>query len=400
MKILHLNAEKFGNFLSPSFIIFLTILIDMTGFGIIIPLLPFYVETFQAGSTALGILVTSFAAMQFISSPILGRLSDSLGRRPIILFSILTSVMSFIIFAFANSYLMLLISRIVAGLATEVGVAQAYISDITTEKNRAMAMGRIGAAHGAGMIFGPALGAFLGIYGFSVAGFVAAAFAFVNLIFAFLFLPETKTPKEWEDKPKNELGRLESLISTFSKPDIGLVLVISFVMSLAFSSLPVIVPLLAMNFFGVSSSDLSIFFVYAGLIQIIFQGFLLSRISSRIIDSKMIPLGSSLMAIGIFVMGISPNFLIFVILSTFMILGASILGASIPSFVSKRIKANERGSILGITRSVMSMAMIAGPTIGGFIFEMAGVVAPFFFSSIMLLLGTFIGMKIMFSIES
>ena len=120
--------------LSPIFVIVMTLFIDATGFGIIIPLLPFYAETFQAGSAALGILIASFSLMQFIFSPILGRISDNVGRKPVLIISILTSVASFLLFAIANSYFILLLSRIVAGLATETAVAQAYIADITSKK--------------------------------------------------------------------------------------------------------------------------------------------------------------------------------------------------------------------------------------------------------------------------
>ena len=143
--MISLIPEKTRRF-SPILVLMMTVFIDVTGFGIVFPLLPFYAALFQAGSVALGFIVASFALMQFISSPILGRTSDKLGRRPVLLFSILTSVASFLLFALANSFLMLLLSRIVAGLATEVSVAQAYISDVTTEGERTRGMGKIGEA--------------------------------------------------------------------------------------------------------------------------------------------------------------------------------------------------------------------------------------------------------------
>lgn len=384
--------------LSPKFVIFLTIFIDMTGFGIIIPLLPYYLDVFLVGEAALGILVTSFAAMQFISSPILGRLSDKYGRRPVILFSILTSVGSFIIFAFANSFIMLLSSRIIAGLATEISVAQAYITDITDEKDRTKTMGRIGAANGVGMLIGPFIGGLLFVYGgFFAAGITASALALINLLFALLFLPETHIPSEWKKQPEIKLGRVERLFSAFSKPGLRIVLFISFLMAFAFSAFPVIVPLLTKTVFGIGPLELAYFFFFAGLIQIIFQGFLIGKISNRLKEKKMIPLGSTLMAIGILSMGLSPNFAIFLIVATLMISGASIIGAAVPSFISKRIAMDERGSILGIAQSVQSTALIIGPTISGLIFERAGVVAPYVVSSIILVIATIFGIKIALS---
>ena len=175
--------------ISPSFVIFMTTFIDMIGFGMIIPILPFHPESLGAGALALGILIGSFSLMQFIFSPLLGRLSDKMGRRPVILLFIFVSAISFVLFALASSFPLLLLSRITAGMVTESAVAQAYISDITIEKERAKGMGKVGAAHGAGFIIGPAIGGFLSVYGLATLGFAAAALTLVNLLFAFFSCP-------------------------------------------------------------------------------------------------------------------------------------------------------------------------------------------------------------------
>ena len=153
--------------LSPILVLVITVFIDMTGYGIIIPLLPFYVDTFQAGPTALGVLIASFAIMQFFFSPLVGNASDKYGRKPVLLLSLIISFISFTLFSFANSYLILLLSRIIAGIATERAVAQAYIADVTDKKTRAKQLGKIGAAIGAGFIFGPAIGGALSVFGLS-----------------------------------------------------------------------------------------------------------------------------------------------------------------------------------------------------------------------------------------
>ena len=317
-------SNKFRLNLSPTLLILMTIFIDITGFGIVLPLLPFFVNTFQAGSTALGVLVASFALMQFIFSPILGRLSDSFGRRPVLLLSILTSVVSFFLFALAKSYFVLLLSRIIAGLATEIGVAQAYITDVTSEKERTKWMGRMGAAQGAGFIIGPALGGFLSVYGFSAAGFAAAALALLNLIFALFFLPESKTPQKDVEKSKASISRLRGIISIFSKPMMSSLLAILFIMGLAFAAFPVIMPLLAISVFGLSSSTMSFFFIYIGLVQIVFQGFIVGKLASRIGDEKLIPLGAILMTVGVFFMAVFPIYHIFIVLTTIMMVGIGI----------------------------------------------------------------------------
>ncbi|MCW3987111.1 MAG: MFS transporter [Candidatus Bathyarchaeota archaeon] len=376
----------------------MTIFIDITGFGIVLPLLPFFVNTFQAGSTALGVLVASFALMQFIFSPILGRLSDSFGRRPVLLLSILTSVVSFFLFALANSYFVLLLSRIIAGLATEIGVAQAYITDVTSEKERTKWMGRMGAAQGAGFIIGPALGGFLSVYGFSAAGFAAAALALLNLIFAFFFLPESKTPQK-DVESKASISRFRGIISIFSKPMMSSLLAILFIMGLAFAAFPVIMPLLAISVFGLSSSTMSFFFIYIGLVQIVFQGFIVGKLASRIGDEKLIPLGAILMTVGVFFMAVFPIYHIFIVLTTIMMIGIGILGTAIPSVISKRTSQSERGSTFGVTQSISSIARIPGPLIGGFLFEYVGFGAPFFLSAFMLAIAAILGIRLILKKE-
>jgi DHA1 family tetracycline resistance protein-like MFS transporter len=389
-----LISNKINQHFSPTLLILMTIFIDITGFGIILPLLPFYVDAFQAGSTALGVLVTSFALMQFIFSPILGRLSDHYGRRPVLLLSILTSVMSFLLFALANSFFMLLLSRIIAGLATEIGVAQAYISDVTSEKERTKWMGRMGAAHGAGFIIGPALGGFLSTYGFPAAGFTAAAIALLNLVFAFFFLPESKTTIKDEEESEASSSRFSGIISALSKPMMSSLLAIQFIMSLAFAAFPVIMPLLAISQFGLSSSTMSFFFIYVGLIQIVFQGFIVGKLASKLGDEKLIPLGSLLMTVGILFMAVYPIYYIFIALTTIMMIGIGILGTAIPSVISKNTSKSEQGGTLGVTQSVSSIARIPGPLLGGFVFEFAGLGAPFFLSAFMLAIATILGVRI------
>ena len=382
--------------LSPFLVIGMTIFIDVTGFGIILPLLPYYAVAFQAGSTALGVLVASFALMQFIFSPVLGRLSDRIGRRPVLLLSILTSVASFLLFALANSFIMLLLSRMVAGMATEVGVAQAYIADITEKKRRTTGMGRVGAAHGAGFIIGPALGGFLSNYGFSAAGFAAAALALVNLGFAFFFLPEPRVNRDREGYTGKGLSFTQGLAKALSRPFMGSLLVILFIMRLAFSAFPVVMPLLAMSLFGLGSSDMSFFFVYIGLVQIVFQGFIVGRLSTTLGEGKLIAAGSVLMTLSVFLMAFFPNFAIFLILSTIMVSGTGMLGTAVPSLISKETPPEEQGGVLGVTQSISSTAGIPGPLIGGSVYEYAGLAAPFLLSAALLGIASFLGIRISF----
>ena len=177
--------------------IFLVVLVDMLGFSLILPLLPYYAETFGATPTIVGLLVASYAAAQMIGAPLLGRFSDRFGRRPVLLISIFGTFVGFILLGVGGSLLILFISRMLDGLTGgNITVAQAYITDVTDEKNRAKGLGMIGAAFGLGFILGPAAGGLLSTYGYAVPSFVAAALALINLVAVFFFLPESLTAEK------------------------------------------------------------------------------------------------------------------------------------------------------------------------------------------------------------
>jgi DHA1 family tetracycline resistance protein-like MFS transporter len=391
------RPTRFG--MSPVFVIVMTLFIDATGFGIIIPLLPFFAETLQAGSAALGILVASFSLMQFIFSPILGRISDNLGRKPVLVISILTSATSFLLFAIANSFFLLLLSRIVAGLATETAVAQAYVADITSKKERASGIGKVGAAHGAGFIIGPAMGGLLSIYGFSAPGFAAVLLTLVNLLFVLFFLPEShkKEGSKLRLSASSTSGLFHKTLAVFEKPLIGAVLIIFFIVFLSFSAIPVIMPLLGVAFFGFGSVEMSYFFMYIGAVQIVLQGAVIGRLTGKFGEEKLIAFAPLLMMWGIFLMPLIPNIAVFMLSLTMIASGSGTMRTVVPSFISKVTSANEQGGTMGVANSVASIATVPGPIIGGFLFEFAGIAAPFFASAAMLIAAFGLGCRVFHS---
>ena len=386
---MELNARS--KFLSPIFIIVLTVFIDITGYGIIIPLLPYYANEFQAGPTALGVLIASFALMQFFFSPILGKISDNKGRKPILLLSLFFSFIGFTIFSLANSFLMLLLSRIIAGLATERAVAQAYIADVTDKNSRTKEMGKIGAALGAGFIIGPAMGGILSTYGFSTAGYAAMILTVINILFVLTFLPE---PKVENKQNLNKIGFLNELKNSLEKPFFTSTLLILFIITFAFSTIPVIVPLLGIDFFNFDSLQLSYVFIYIGLVQIIMQGFLINTLSKKFGDQKLITLGPILMALGTFLMPSIQNVIVFFLANSLLASGFGLINTSIPAFISKKISPTEQGSMLGIASSVSSIANIPGPLIIGLIYDFAGPFISFFISTVLLATAAIIGLKV------
>jgi len=379
--------------ISPSFVIFMTMFIDMIGYGMVIPVLPFHPETAGSGALSLGLLVGSFSLMQFVFSPVLGWLSDKTGRRPVILFSIFTSALSFLLFAVADSFIVLLLSRIAAGMATEAAVAQAYISDITTEKDRAKGMGRVGAANGAGFIIGPALGGLLSMYGLSALGYAAAVLTGVNFFFAFFFLPESNG-RTAQNQQKASDGYWRRLAQALTSPLIGVVLVILFLTVFAFSTMPVIVPLLGISYFGFTELEMSYFFMYIGVVQIVLQGVLIGKLAKRHGEENLTVLASLLIALGMFIMPLFPNIVAFFAALTMTSSGFGILNTVLPSYLSKRTAADEQGGMMGVAQSVGSIARIPGPLVAGFVADLAGLHAAFLLGSAIVLVAFILGLKV------
>jgi multidrug resistance protein len=381
---------------SSTFVIVMTLFIDAIGFGIIIPLLPFYTQTLQAGSAALGVLVASFALMQFFFSPVLGRLSDKVGRRPVLLISILVSTLSYVIFGFADSFLLLLLSRVIAGIATETAVAQAYIADITSAKDRASGIGKVTAAHGAGFIIGPAIGGILIVYGFWAPGFAAAFLTLINLLFVLFFLPESNRNNRLSKaiEPTSKNSSTNKMWDALKKPVISSVLVIHFIVFLAFAAIPVIVPLLGISYFALGATEMAYIFIYIGVVQILLQSVIIGRLARKFGEETLIVIGPLLMIVGIFLMPLVPNILVFLASITMLASGSGIMRTVVPSFLSRLTAADEQGGILGVASSILSIATVPGPLIGGFLFEVAGATTAFFASSAILAVGLVFGFRV------
>ena len=204
--------------------LFLIVFIDLLGFSLILPLLPFYAETFGATPFQIGLLVAAYAAAQLVGAPLLGRLSDRFGRRPVLLISLIGTFIGFLILGFASSLWMLFASRLLDGFTGgNISVAQAYITDITDEKDRAKGLGLLGAAFGVGFIIGPAVGGILSVYGFAVPAFVAAGLSLISILGVIFFLPESLTAEaraRLEKKAKQEFS-LGNLWAAINRPRVG-----------------------------------------------------------------------------------------------------------------------------------------------------------------------------------
>lgn len=371
---------------SPVLLIEVMIFFDITGYGIVIPLLPFYANYFQAGSTALGLLFASSSLVQFVFAPMLGKVSDGLGRKPILLLSTLFSASSFILFSLANSFLFLLVSRVVSGVASETVMAEAYIADISGEEERTARIGRIGAANGVGFVVGPLISSFLSVYGFAVPGFAAAALAFLNFLFVLFFLPESRD-RDARGNVQFKVGEgaayLRRFFQPFLRPLVGTALAVSFLATMAFAALPVILPLLAIAYYGFNAVEMSYTFIFLGVVQIVVQGFFIKKLTKSFGEERLITFGPLSMLLGI-LLPLIPSIAVFLASIVFLALGSGIIQTVVPGLISKKSPLTEQGEMLGAAQSVSSIAFVPGPLIGGLAYELAGTASPFILSAAML----------------
>src|SRR5256714_249506 len=287
---------------SPLLVIFIMVFIDLVGFGIVIPVLPFYVEgtKFNAGPHMVGLLFTSYSVMQLLFTPILGRLSDKYGRRPILLISLLGTSLGFLVLGFATTLWMLFAGRIIDGISGgNISTAQAYIADITTPENRAKGMGLIGAAFGLGFTFGPAIGGVLSKWGISVPFIFAGCMALANAVLLYFTLPETVTP-DHPARASAATGRWSQLINALKQRRLTFVLVIYFLFVVAFSIMTTSFALFTMYRFGYNASNNGYLFMYVGILGVIIQGGLIGRLVKAFGELPLVLIGALLFAASLF----------------------------------------------------------------------------------------------------
>ncbi|HEY8560220.1 MAG TPA: MFS transporter [Pyrinomonadaceae bacterium] len=361
--------EKF--FTKPLLIIFLTVFIDLVGFGIVIPALPYYVESeaFRATPFEIGILFASYSLMQFIFSPILGGLSDKYGRRPILFFSILGSAVGYLFIGFAGALWMVFVGRIVAGVTGgNISTAQAYIADVTTKENRAKGMGLFGAMFGLGFVFGPAIGGILTRYGIHIPFLFAAVLSFVNAVLVYFFLPESVDKNSY--KPSNaRRNRLVELFESLRDARFGTLNAIYFFLVTSFSIMTYAFVLYTIERFGYTAEQNGYLFMFIGVLAIIFQGGLFARLVHRFGENALMIVGCLVMAASLFAIPyIGPaagGLLALLVATAFLAIGNSMASPAATSLVSKISDEAGQGKALGVMQSGASLARAIGPALGG-----------------------------------
>jgi DHA1 family tetracycline resistance protein-like MFS transporter len=361
------------------FSVILVVFIDLLGFSLILPLLPYFAKTFQANSFTTGILVASYAAAQLIGAPLLGRLSDRFGRRPVLLVSVFGTFLGFLLLGFANALWMLFVSRIIDGLTGgNLSIAQAYITDVTDAKSRSQGLGLIGAAFGVGFIIGPVAGGLLSQWGYAVPAFTAAALSLANFILIYAWLPESLTAemrasRASVSRPAVTLG---ALLAALKRPFSGSLLITRFFFGLAFAILQTIFSLYALLKFNLNARDTGFVLAYVGVLSVFTQAFLVGRLSNKVRDDVLIVTCVGVMALTLLGWGLAPTLPLLLLIMAPNAMAGGMLNTLLSSTLTKVVEAHEVGGILGLSASIESATRIIAPTLGGFLLQQVGTWAP------------------------
>jgi len=364
----------------PLLIIFLTIFVNLIGFGIIIPLLPFYAQTFGASPVVIGLLFAIFSLCQLIAAPALGDLSDRQGRRPVLIFSLLGTVVSFVMLALAQTLTMLFLARIVDGLSGgNISTARAYVADVTEPKDRARAYGLIGAAFGLGFILGPALSGVLSRVSYTAPIWAAAALTLVATAMAWLWLPETV--HRAQAGTGNPFRYLPELLR---RPLLRRVLVIDFVYWFAFAIFQTTFALFAAIRFGFDAPKTGYFFAAFGVLGAVVQGGFIRPVVRRLGDRSTFMLGLSFAAVGLVAAALTHSVAMFAVTLVPLALGIGFGHPTVSSMVSRAGRGDEQGRVQGAASAVESLGRTLGPVWGNASLQHFGEGTPYLSAAVFL----------------
>lgn len=365
-------------------ILFLTIFIDLLGFGLIIPALPFYAESFGASFITIGLLSASYSLMHFLFSPLWGRLSDRIGRRPVMLVGLAGSALAFLMFGLSSTLVMLFAARILAGILSSATLptAQAYIADTTSLEDRAKGMGLIGAAFGMGFIFGPALGGILTKYGYGVPALVAAGLSTINFVWALWKLPETLTNKS--DESQRKMLSPDALKLIFSTPALAVLIGIFFVQVYAFSQMEATFALFSEHRLDLNAEHVGWILAEVGIISAIIQGGLMGKLVRVYGEAPLARTGLGLMAIGLVVIGFVSTTPQMIAAVPLLAIGSALMNPTINSLISKSAPPDKQGLTMGTAQSLGALARVFGPPSGTGLFQLFGPSAPYFVGGLLI----------------
>ncbi|MCF3630593.1 MFS transporter [Thalassospiraceae bacterium LMO-SO8] len=359
--------------------IFLIVVVDLIGFGIIIPLLPFYGEHFQADPQTVGLLMATYSLAQFISAPLWGRLSDHAGRRPVLLLSLAGAAAAYVWLAFADALWMLFMARTLGGLmAGNISAAFAYMADITTKENRAKGMGMIGAAFGIGFILGPAIGGILAGPDPLTADYRSPALAAAGLSLLALLLGLVKLPESLSAEVRARAAamprrrRLAQFADALRLPGVGLLMLLGFLATFVFAGLETTFAMWSRRAFDWGPEQNGWLFAYVGLLSAAVQGGLMGRLAKRFGERALLIQGAVALALGIGAIPFCTEVWHLLAAMAVAAYGFSVINPAYNSLISQQVPDTDQGGVMGVTRSVTTLARVLGPAWAGLLFAQIG----------------------------
>ena len=403
---------------SPLFILLLTVLLDLIGFGIVLPLLPTYAKDLGANPFMIGLIAAIFSIMQFIFSPLWGKLSDKIGRRPVMLISIFITAVSYLVFAQAATIPLLIFARGLSGIGSaNIAAAQAYITDVTDSKSRSGAMGMIGAAFGIGFIIGPLVGGVLKHnYGIQTVGYVSAALITLDFILAIFLLPESNKnaqkiafsflkKKSDNNEPRRSvflfLGQKtreygEGLALVFSSRPLALLMIANYIYTFAIVNTQIASILLWKEYFMATDEQIGYLFAYVGVWSVVVQGGLIRTLIKQLGEHKLFLWGHIFTFVGVFFVPFAPKSELFTVglfILFFFAVGTSLVAPINLSMISLYSYKQKQGQILGLSQSVNSFARIMGPFSGSILYGM-NFHAPYIVAGALTIVGAIIALSL------
>jgi multidrug resistance protein len=382
---------------SPLYFMALTIFIDFVGFGIVLPLLPFWAERLGAGAVGVGLILTIYALAQFIFTPVLGILSDRYGRRPIIFASLLIEALSLALSALAGSLAILVVARLIGGLgASNIGSAQAVVADVTPVERRARGMGLMGAAIGLGFVFGPALGGILAPLGPAVPFWVAMLVALANALLVLRFLPETRRRETaCATVPFTNRGMGGVLAGwrwVLRNPVVARLVVINLLFTVAFTAMEAVFPLFTQHSFGWKAIQNGYIFTFAGIVIVLMQGGLVGRLVKRWGERSLLIAGLVMLAAGLALLSWSTNLALLLVALGIVSIGDGAVTPVVSALLSFASPPTRQGETLGLAQGAAGLGRVIGPLAAGSIFAIGGSGAPFILGSVLVVLAALIAL--------
>jgi multidrug resistance protein len=364
-------------------VLFTAVLIDGVGFGIVIPVLPFYATRFGASPFEVTLLFAAYSAVQMVATPVWGRVSDRRGRRPLLIAGLFASAVSHLIYGLAGSLWLLFVSRIAAGAAGgTVSVAHAYVADTTTHEDRAHYMGLVGAAAGLGFMAGPAIGGFVTRWGLDMPGFVAAALAAVNGIAALFLLPESRSPEEAK-RSGGETATLAGWFATMTRSPISLLMIVYFLAISSFSGMTAVLALFLEDRFAADPQFVGLLFTLAGGATVVVRGIVLGRLVRRIGEKRVARVGALALFASLALLPVLPGPWWAAGAVALWALGAGTLFPTLATLVSFAADRDSQGAVLGGSQVVGGLGRVTGPLWYGLLFQSVHVNSPFIVGAVL-----------------